>query len=151
MKCGQCGNENPPEDKFCGECGADLQIELRKEKLAVAKLLDREVNVLFFFENLEEDRVGGIVNPTPEQIGKYQEYGVLQTVRIGKNEAGERPDMILPYIRQSKEFLGETYDESTYRGWDVKSLKKEYLKLFEKVLKAKEKRQDSLRNPQSKL
>lgn len=149
MKCVRCGSENPPSDKFCGQCGMDLKAQPGEAPSVFARLLNREVRILFYFEDTRGEKISGIVNPTLEEIEKYQDSGVVQTVRITP-DMGERPESILPFIKQSKEFLGEPYDEAQYRNWDTKTLKKEFLRLFERVLKAKEKRQDAMRGTQPK-
>ena len=52
----------------------------------------------------------------------------------------ENAGAVLAFIRQSKEFLAEEYNETDYRNLPVADLKKEYLKLFERVLKTKAQR-----------
>jgi hypothetical protein len=50
---------------------------------------------------------------------------------------------ILTFIRQSKEYLSEDFNESFYRKFTPQDLKKEYLKLFERILKVKAQRGDA--------
>ena len=57
-------------------------------------------------------------------------------------ESDENIGAILTFIRQSKEYLGEKYDEASFRNYSTVDLKKEYLKLFEKILRVKSKNMD---------
>lgn len=141
MKCSQCGTKNDPPGKFCKECGADLQTGKAKPQpvIAISELYGKEVEVLFFIESFS-GKVTGIVNPTEDQIGRYRE-GHLQRVVIETPAAGGEVDenigAVLTFIRQSKEYLGEKYNEAQYRNFSPAELKKEYLKLFERILKDK--------------
>ena len=141
MKCSQCGTKNDPQSKFCKECGADLQNPSKGPAVtAISELYGKEVEVLFFIENFS-GKVTGIVNPTEDQIGRYRE-GVIQKVVIetpAPQASDENIGALLTFIRQSKEYLGEKYEESNFRNYSIKDLKKEYLKLFEKILKFKSK------------
>lgn len=141
MKCGQCGTKNDPKNKFCSECGTDLQGHPDSRPLStLSELYGKEVDVLFFLENYT-GKISGIVNPTPDQINRYRE-GILQKIVIETPVGGETDENIgavLTFIRQSKEYLGEKYDEITYRNFTTHDLKKEYLKLFEKILRVKSK------------
>jgi hypothetical protein len=65
---------------------------------------------------------------------------VLQRVTIEAvvpMETDENIGAILTFIRQSKEYLGEKFNEGQYRNFSPAELKKEYLKLFERILKDK--------------
>lgn len=139
MKCGRCGSKNEPSSKFCKECGEDLQSNGQTAPVvSVSELYGKEVEVLFFIENYT-GKVTGIVNPSEEQIGRYRE-AVLQRVTIeavGPMETDENIGAILTFIRQSKEYLGEKFNEGQYRNFSPAELKKEYLKLFERILKDK--------------
>lgn len=138
MKCPQCGAKNEPNSKFCRECGASLTASKAPTITAVSELYGKEVDVLFFLENYT-GKIAGIVNPSPDQLGRYRE-AVLQRVVVenpGTMETDENIGALLTFIRQSKEYLGEKYDDSIFRNASVKELKKEYLKLFEKILKNK--------------
>lgn len=145
MKCGQCGTKNDPNSKFCRECGADLQSHPKSQPLTgISELYGKDVEVLFFIENFS-GKISGIVNPTEDQIGRYRE-GILQRVTIespATAETDENIGAVLTFIRQSKEYLGEKYSESDYRNTSTAELKKEYLKLFERILKEKSKKGDS--------
>lgn len=142
MNCSQCGTKNDPPSKFCKECGADLQNKPKSQTVTViSELYGKEVEVLFFIENFS-GKVTGIVNPTEDQIGRYRE-GILQRVVIeapatgGNTELDENIGAVLTFIRQSKEYLGEKYNENQYRNFSPADLKKEYLKLFERILRDK--------------
>jgi hypothetical protein len=142
MKCGKCGTKNDPKSKFCSECGIDLQSHPHSQALTgISELYGKEVEILFFIENFT-GKVTGIVNPTEDQIGRYRE-GVLQKVVIetpaGTAEADENIGALLTFIRESKEYLGEKFNENLYRNSTPAELKKEYLKLFERILKDKSK------------
>ena len=141
MKCGLCGFKNDPKNKFCVECGASLSFSSNTQPLsAISELYGKEVEVLFFIENFS-GKISGIVNPTEDQIGRYRE-GIIQKVIIETPVVSESDDNIgalLTFIRQSKEYLGEKYEESNFRNYSIKDLKKEYLKLFERILKTKSK------------
>ena len=58
-------------------------------------------------------------------------------------DSDENIGALLTFIRQSKEYLGEKYDEGNFRNYSTSDLKKEYLKLFEKILRVKSKGMDS--------
>lgn len=141
MKCGQCGTKNDPKSKFCRECGTDLQGHPDSRPLTtISELYGKEVEVLFFIENFT-GKISGIVNPTEDQISRYRE-GILQKISIETpvtSESDENIGAVLTFIRQSKEYLGENYNESHYRNFTTTDLKKEYLKLFEKILRVKSK------------
>ncbi len=145
MKCTQCGTKNDPQSKFCKECGADLQGKPKPPAVtAISELYGKEVEVLFFIEGFS-GKITGIVNPSEDQIGRYRE-GILQRVVIDTpSESGtdENIGAVLTFIRQSKEYLGEKYNESDYRNSSTADLKKEYLKLFERILKEKSRKGDS--------
>jgi hypothetical protein len=145
MKCGRCGTKNEPSAKFCKECGIDLQAGAQGQGLTtISELYGKEVDVLFFIENFT-GKISGIVNPTEEQIGRYRE-GVLQRVLVESPstlESDENIGAILTFIRQSKEYLGEKYNENQYRNTSPAELKKEYLKLFERILREKSRNGDS--------
>ncbi len=142
MKCGQCGTKNDPKNKFCSECGIDLQSHPRSQPLTgISELYGKEVEILFFIENVT-GKVTGIVNPSEDQVGRYRE-GVIQKVVIETpitTEADENIGALLTFIRQSKEYLGEKFNEGQYRNTTPAELKKEYLKLFERILKDKSKK-----------
>ncbi len=144
MKCGHCGAKNDIKAKFCSECGGELAVKSGSQPLTtISELYGKEVEVLFFIENFT-GKVSGIVNPTEDQIGRYRE-GILQRVNIETPitmESDENIGAILTFIRQSKEYLGEKYDEASFRNYSTVDLKKEYLKLFEKILRVKSKNMD---------
>jgi hypothetical protein len=110
---------------------------------AISELYGKEVEILFFIENFT-GKISGIVNPSEDQIGRYRE-GMLQKVVIESpnNANDENVGAILTFIRQSKEYLGEEFNESNYSNHAPADLKKEYLKLFERILKVKAQRGDS--------
>ena len=145
MKCQLCGFKNEIKSRFCSQCGAELLISPdAQERTTLAELFGKEVEVLFFIENFT-GKISGIVNPTEDQIGRYRE-GVTQKVYIesGTNNANdETVGTILTFIRQSKEYLSEDFNESFYRKFTPQDLKKEYLKLFERILKVKAQRGDA--------
>lgn len=139
MKCAQCGTKNDPESKFCKGCGAGLQNGAKSQPLtAISELYGKEVEVLFFIENFT-GKISGIVNPSEDQIGRYRE-GILQRITI-KSPYGTEVDAnigdVLTFIRQTKEYLGEPFKESEYRKFNAVDLKKEYLRLFDRILKQK--------------
>ncbi len=142
MKCEQCGTKNDPKSKFCKECGVDLQMSAETQTIStISELYGKEIEVLFFIENFT-GKVSGIVNPSEDQIGRYRE-GIIQKVTIeapSGNATEEGVGAILTFIRQSKEYLGEEYNESNYRTFSPSELKKEYLRLFERILKVKAQR-----------
>jgi hypothetical protein len=149
MKCPQCSTVNDSKNKFCYECGAEMVPEVEEFAVqATNALFGKEVEVLFYQEPLS-DRIGGFVSPTNEQKMKYRKDGVVQRITIETPHASDDTfAAVLAFIRQSKDYLGEEFHEAHYLGFDLKELKKEYLKLFERVMKMKEKRIDSVRpNP----
>jgi hypothetical protein len=149
MKCAQCGTKNEPGSKYCKECGIELQASSVAPVLtAISELFGKEVEVLFFIENFT-GKISGIVNPSEDQIGRYRE-GYLQKVLI-ETPSGSDPDenigALLTFIRQSKEYLGESYNENQYRNSSTADLKKEYLKLFERILRDKSKKSEPKPTP----
>jgi hypothetical protein len=143
MKCGRCGLEITEKIKFCPECGFDLKIDQ-----SVALLYGQEVEVLFFFDPNADGKVIGIVNPTLDQFQLHQHHAVIQRVQVGAHSLGpdESTSSVLPFIKKSLEFLGENYEDERYRNVSLPELKKEYLRLFERVLKVKAQRQESLKS-----
>lgn len=139
MKCAQCGFKNDAKSRYCSQCGAELYAHSDDQSATtLAELYGKEVDVLFFIENFT-GKISGIVNPSEDQIGRYRE-GIVQRVAIesGTNNAtDETVGTLLTFIRQSKEYLGDKFEESQYRNFSPHDLKKEYLKLFERILKAK--------------
>jgi hypothetical protein len=146
MRCHQCNHDNEIKAKFCSECGAELVRVSKRERPAASTLLfGKEVELLFWSEDPEFEQVSVIVNPTLDEVNRHKNDGILQKVMIGTSaDAGESAAMILPFIKQSKEYLGEEFDPGLYRGLPPSELKKEYLRLFERVLKEKNKRQEKL-------
>lgn len=146
MKCYRCGNENEIKAKYCVECGAEMQRSRPREKSHITKqLFGKEVELLFWSADPAFEQVSVIVNPTLEEVHRHQDDGILQKVMIGTtSDAGESAALILTFIKQSREYLGEEFDPSLYRGVPPSELKKEYLRLFERVLKEKNKRQEKL-------
>ena len=142
MKCSKCETKNDPKNKFCKECGADMQTHTETPVVtAVSELYGREVDILFFIEHFT-GKISGIVNPTEDQIGRYRE-GHLQKVTVEAPNASpgdESIGVLLSSIRQSKEYLSEDFNESHFRGLTPADLKKEYLRLFERILKMKAQR-----------
>jgi len=146
MKCPQCGTINEVKNKFCFECGTVIGTDPEEIVVQVTNALyGKDVDVLFFQEPLTE-KVSGFVNPSPEQKMRYRKDGVVQRVVIESPHAQDDTfATVMTFIRQSKDYLQEPFHESNYLGYSLPDLKKEYLKLFEKVLKAKEKRMDGIK------
>ncbi len=142
MKCTQCGFKNEVKSRFCSQCGLELLAHPDAGQITtLTELYGKEVEVLFFIESFT-GKISGIVNPSEDQIGRYRE-GVVQKVTIESNAnsaTDETVGTILTFIRQSKDYLGEDFNESNYRGNTPQELKKEYLKLFERILKVKAQR-----------
>jgi hypothetical protein len=143
MKCVNCGANNSSHNKFCKECGKDLKNHPEHASAVInSELYGKEVDVIFYIDP-STGKITGLVNPTDELASKVRKDGVRQRVTIDAPDnvvTDETAGAVLSFIRQSKEFLGEEYDESNYRNIPVPELKKEYLKLFERVLKTKEQR-----------
>ena len=143
MKCAKCDAKNDAQSKYCRECGAELKPPPDLQTInASTELIGKDVLVIFYIEPFA-GKITGIVNPTDDQLTRYQKNSIVQKVTIqGPDEdaAGEGIGAILSFIRQSKDFLGEEYNESFYRAHSIAELKKEYLKLFERVLKEKARR-----------
>jgi Double zinc ribbon len=143
MKCPRCGVKNDPKAKFCFDCGAELPAnaseKVNEQLFNSAGLIGQEVQVLFYNDSFA-GKIGGIVNPSPEQIARYKN-GVVQKVAIqAANAEDETAGTVLTFIKQSKEYLGEEYNENIYKSFSHSDLKREYLKLFERVLKMKAQR-----------
>jgi hypothetical protein len=145
MKCSRCGAKNEIKAKYCSECGTDLVAGTAPQPVTViSELYGKEIEVLFFIESFT-GKISGIVNPSEDQIGRYRE-GIIQKVTIETpvaTDTDENVGALLTFIRQSKEYLGEKYDESSFRNSSTVELKKEYLKLFEKILRVKSKNMDA--------
>jgi hypothetical protein len=142
MKCATCGFKNEIKSRFCSQCGAELSGTPESQAgTTLVELYGKEVDVLFFIENFT-GKISGIVNPSEDQIGRYRE-GILQRVTIESatnNTTDESVGTIMTYIRTSKDYLGEKFEEAQYRGFSPQELKKAYFKLFERILKAKAQR-----------
>lgn len=141
MKCPRCGVKNDPKGKFCSDCGAELPASERvnEQLFNSAGLIGKEIQVLFFNDSFA-GKIGGIVNPSTEQISRYKN-GVVQKVVIqAANAEDETVGTVLTFIKQSKEYLGDEYNENAYKSFSHADLKREYLKLFERVLKMKAQR-----------
>src|SRR5258708_15303679 len=143
MKCSHCDTKNDAHSKFCKACGAELKPQPELNLVNTnAELIGKEVLILFFIEPFS-GKISGIVNPTEDQLTRYQKSSIAQRVSIqgaDENTAGEGIGAILSFIRTSKEFLVEDFNESFYRTFSIPDLKKKYLKLFERVLKEKARR-----------
>jgi hypothetical protein len=143
MKCVNCGASNSSHNKFCKECGLDLKNHPEHASAIInSELYGKEVDVIFYIDP-STGKITGLVNPTDELASKVRKDGVRQRVTIDAPDnvvTDESAGAVLSFIRQSKEFLSEEYDESNYRNIPVADLKKEYLKLFERVLKTKAQR-----------
>ena len=143
MKCSKCDAKNDAQSKFCKQCGAELKAQPEMQLVNTsAEMVGKDVLVLFFIDPFS-GKISGIVNPTDDQLARYQKVSIVQKVTIqGADDetAGEGIGAILSFIRQSKDFLGEDYNETFYRAHSIADLKKEYLKLFERVLKEKARR-----------
>ena len=143
MKCSNCDSNNSAQNKFCKECGQDLKSHPAHTPIVMnSELYGKEVDI-FFYIDPTTGKITGLVNPTEELIGKVKKEGVRQRVTIEAPDnivTDENAGAVLAFIRQSKEFLSEEYNEMQYRNLPVADLKKEYLKLFEKVLKVKTQR-----------
>jgi hypothetical protein len=148
MKCVHCAAENESNSKYCKECGIGMTASTETQSLTtISELYGKEVEVLFFLESYT-GKIAGIVNPSEDQINRYRD-GILQSVTIKSGTDDPSADTvgtILTFIRQSKEHLGEKFNENQYRNFSPSDLKKEYLKLFEKLLMYKDKRQQ-LKSP----
>jgi Double zinc ribbon len=143
MKCSNCNTKNDPKNKYCKECGVDLKTHPEHALVVTnSELYGKEVDVLFYLDT-STGKISGFVNPTEDQVGRYKKDSVLQKITVEAPDnviADENAGAVLAFIRQSKEFLGEEYNETSYRNFSVADLKKEYLRLFERVLKTKAQR-----------
>jgi len=146
MKCSNCHTRNDSQNKYCKSCGQDLKNHPEYSPVVSnSELYGKDVLVLFYLDKAT-GKISGYVNPTDEQIARFKKDSVLQNVTVeapGDVIADENAGAVLSFIRQSKEFLGEDFDESSYRNFSVPDLKKEYLRLFERVLQVKAKREAS--------
>jgi len=142
MKCGRCGFIADDKNKYCPECGCDLQMDQN-----AARLYGQEVDVLFFFDPESQDKITGIINPTLDQFQKHKSRGVVQKVMIGSAMTGtdDNTSAVLAFIRKSLEFLQEPFEDDRYRHLSLPDLKREYLRLFERVLKVKAQRQEIMK------
>jgi hypothetical protein len=143
MKCSSCNTKNDPKNKYCKECGVDLKNHPEHALVITnSELYGKEVEVLFYLDS-SSGKISGFVNPTNDQISHFKKDSVVQRITVEAPEnvvTDENAGAVLAFIRQSKEFLGEDYDENYYRKYSVVDLKKEYLRLFERVLKVKAQR-----------
>lgn len=135
--CPQCGHASEENDKFCKECGHALKRARRETPLnPLLQLFGKEVELLFYTDDPKGEAVQVIVNPTREEIARHDGDAILQNVVIGtSSDNSESAAVILPFIKQSKEYLAEPFDPKAYRHLSPVELRKEYLKLFERVMK----------------
>ncbi len=146
MKCSHCGAKNDASQKVCKDCGFALHSQSDTQTTTtVSELIGKDVEVLFFTDSFT-GKISGIVNPSQDQIYRYKD-GLLQHVTISTGVSSVSDEMagtLLTFIRQSKDYLGENFNENNYRSWSTAELKKEYLRLFEKIfLRAKIQPQES--------
>ncbi len=142
MKCVHCGTINEHKNMYCGKCGASLPSEVGGEPTTQAsELYGREVDLLFFLEKYT-GKISGIVNPSEDQFGRYREGIRMRFVIEPGSDSSNQEEVgaLLSFIRQGQEYLGEKFDANQHRGLSVSQLKKEYLRLFERMLLDKEKR-----------
>lgn len=148
MKCPNCGTKNESNGKFCRECGADLQGQGKAQaSTAISELYGKEVDVIIFIEKFS-GKISGIVNPTEDQVSRYKD-GILQRIVVEPPAGAEDENVgaLLTFIRQSKEYLGERFDENNYRNFSTHDLKREYLKLFERILTDKSRKSEPPKPP----
>jgi hypothetical protein len=62
-----------------------------------------------------------------------------QDPEIGETD-GVNTEALLAQLKRGKEFLGEKFNSKFYEGWTQAELKREYFKLFEKVMEESAKR-----------
>ncbi len=155
-KCRQCGHPAEDSDKFCKECGAPLKRARREAPLnPLMQLFGKEVELLFHTEDPKGEAIQVIVNPTRDEVARYNGDAILQNVVIGTSaDNSESAAVILPFIKQSKEYLAEPFDPRMYRDLSPVELRKEYLRLFERVMKENVRRMEKIeraaQNPPTK-
>ena len=133
MRCLQCKSFNEDSAKFCHNCGAGLSKGEKKAEEPRAKLFGKTVKVLFYL-----DETGGVVvvgNPSKEEEAKHRKDGVVQPVKIdgGEGAAGEVKQSYMRFIKQLKNMFGEQYYDEQFANLDEVTLKKEYLRLLERM------------------
>lgn len=71
MRCGNCGGENPPDKKFCGDCGSALRpapaspgAPLRDERKTVTALFADLKGSMELLEGLDPDDARAIIDPS---------------------------------------------------------------------------------------
>ncbi len=149
MKCAHCGTINEPKNIHCVKCGAHLPSDAKHAHTAsVSELYGKEVDLLFFMEKYT-GKISGIVNPSEDQFGRYREGVRMKYVIESSSDSSHDEEVaaLLTFIRQGQEYLGEKYDANYYHSFSTADLKKEYLRLFERMLLDKEKRDSKFPAP----
>jgi len=65
----------------------------------------------------------------------------------GNSVSGESIHILIAMIRNSKKYSGESFDENHYLNFKPVELKKEYFRLFERLLSVRARRVRSLLPP----
>lgn len=56
LECINCGKENGPNAKRCGECGSSVRLKEKKEKITKKYFVDKIKNVDFIVETTKEKK-----------------------------------------------------------------------------------------------
>ncbi len=133
MRCGQCKSFNEDSAKFCHNCGAGLGKEGEKDTSPKAKLYGKTVPVLFYLA--DKGAIGAIANPSKEEEKEHSGDGLIQQVRIagGSGTASEVKQSYMRFIKQLKSMFGEEYYDEQFVNLEENMLKKEYLRLLERM------------------
>ena len=96
------------------------------------KLKGKTVDVLFYEEG---GKIQAVINPDKAEIAKHRDDGILQKVVVGGVDSAEggAKQSYLRFIKQMTSMLGEPYYEDRLSHLDDTTLKKEYLRLLERM------------------
>ncbi len=133
MRCAKCNSFNEDGPKFCHNCGAGLLGKETKDSVSKAELLGKSVRLLFFQDDNKQINV--IANPDKKIEDKHDKDGVIQMVKIvGEGAANDQvKKSYLNFIKQMKSMFGEPYYDDQLAKLDEATLKKEYLRLLERM------------------
>lgn len=145
-KCRQCGHQAAADDNFCKECGTPLKRTKRETPVnPLLQLFGKEVELLFHTDDPTGEQIQVIVNPTREEVSRFDGDSIRQNVIIGTtSDNSESAAVILPFIKQSKEYLAEPFDPKVYRDMTPVEMRKEYLRLFDRMMKENVRRMEKI-------
>lgn len=117
MRCPSCGSDNPDNQKFCGNCGNSLILEMEGEKKNVTVLFADISNFSTISEKLDHEEVQKLLNTVFDVITNASErYGGTIDKFIGDE------DMLNVYKGKLREWV-----DIILKGINGENLKAKFL------------------------